>query len=122
VVTFSTLEPEDLAETSAMYHLLRNIGSSFFISMSVTHIVRSTALNYEHMTEFISPFNPALNLPWISGQWAIDNLVDLTRLSEEITRQAAMISYLNAFGLYTLASLAAIPLVFLVARPPKAKA
>jgi DHA2 family multidrug resistance protein len=43
----------------------------------------------------------------------------LARLSEEIARQAAMISYLNAFGMYTLVSAAAIPLVLLVARPPK---
>lgn len=119
VVTFSTLKQEDLAETTAVYHLMRNIGSSFFISMTVTQIVRSTAMNYSHMTEFISPFNPSFYLPWITGQWSLDNLTDLARLSEEITRQAAMISYLNAFGLYTLASLAAIPLVFLVSRPPK---
>ncbi len=121
VVTFSTLRTEDLAETSSVYHLFRNIGSSFFISMTVTGIIRSTATNYEHMTEMISHFNPALYLPWVAGRWSVDNLADLTRLSEEIARQAAMISYLNAFGLYALASLAAIPLILLVARPPKAK-
>jgi len=121
VVTFSTLKPEDLAETSAVYHLLRNIGSSIFISMSVTQIVRSTAINYEHMTEFISPFNQALLLPWVTGEWDIDTVTGLARLSEEITRQASMISYLNAFGLYTMASAAAIPLILLVSKPEKEK-
>lgn len=119
VVTFSTLAPEDLAETSAVYHLLRNIGSSFFISMTVTAIIRSQATNYEHMTAHISDFNKALLLPWVAGNWDFDTVEGLARISEEIARQAAMISYLNAFGLYTLASLAAIPLIMLVARPPR---
>lgn len=119
VVTFSTLKPEHLDETSSVYHLLRNIGSSLFISLSVTEIVRSTAMNYEYMTELATPFSKPFALPWVSGAWNTDSVEALARLSEEIARQAAMISYLNAFGMYTLVSAAAIPLVLLVARPPK---
>lgn len=119
VVTFSTLPISVRAETSAVYHLLRNIGSSFFISLIVTEIVRSTAMNYEHMTEQITPFSQSLLLPWISGEWSTGSTEALARLSEEMARQAAMISYLNAFGLYTLVSAAAIPLILLVARTPK---
>lgn len=121
VVTFSTLDPKYLDETSAVYHLLRNIGSSFFISLSVTEIVRSTAMNYEHMTEMVSPFNPVFRLPWISGEWDMGTVEGLARLSQEITHQAALISYLNAFGLYTLFSALAIPLILLVRRPGSRK-
>jgi DHA2 family multidrug resistance protein len=117
VVTFSTLDPKHLDETSSVYHLLRNIGSSFFISLSVTEVVRSTAMNYEFMTEHISPFNPALTLPWVTGPRAFDTVEGLARMSGEIMHQAALISYLNAFGLYTLASAAAIPLIIFVSRP-----
>ena len=42
----------------------------------------------------------------------------LARLSAEMVHQASLISYINAFGLYTLASAAAIPLILLVSRPP----
>jgi DHA2 family multidrug resistance protein len=119
VVTFSTLDPKYLDETSAVYHLLRNIGSSFFISMTVTEIVRSAATNYEHMTEMISPFNPVFRLPWAAGEWDMGTVEGLARLSKEMVHQASLISYLNAFGLYTLASLAAIPLILLVSRPEK---
>jgi DHA2 family multidrug resistance protein len=122
VVTFSTLDPKYLAETSAVYHLLRNIGSSFFISMSVTEIVRSAAMNYEHLTEKVSPFALAFHLPWAAGDWDMETLQGLARLSKEIAHQASMISYLNAFGLYTLASAAAIPLILLVSKPPRAGA
>lgn len=117
VVTFSTLDPKHLDETSSIYHLLRNLGSSFFISLSVTEVVRSTAMNYEHMTEYISPFNQLLSLPWVAGPRALDTVEGLARMSEEILHQAALISYLNAFGLYTLASAAAIPLIIFVSSP-----
>lgn len=119
VCTFSTLDPKYLDESSSVYHLLRNIGSSFFISMSVTEIVRSTSMNYERLTEFISPFNPILHMPWALGEWDIDSTAGLARLSREMAHQASMISYLNAFGLYTAVTAAAIPLIFFIGKAPK---
>ncbi len=117
VATFSTLPASVRPETSAVFHLLRNIGSSFFISLTVTQIVRSTAMNYEHMTELVTPFSRPFEMPWVSGEWNMDDAQSLARLSKEMARQAAMISYLNAFGLYTLVSAAAIPLILLVSKP-----
>ena len=64
----------------------------------------------------ISPFNERLNLPWVMGGWTIDTLPGLARLSKELTRQAAMIGYLDAFAMYTAASAAAVVLVLLVRR------
>ncbi len=55
VIAFDTLRPEDRAEASSVFHLLRNIGSSFFISLSIAEIVRTTGTNYQRMTEMISP-------------------------------------------------------------------
>ncbi|MBO6522065.1 MAG: DHA2 family efflux MFS transporter permease subunit [Rhodospirillales bacterium] len=122
VVTFSTLDPKYLDETSSMYHLLRNIGSSFFISMTVTELVRSSAMNYEYMTGFISPFNQMLQMPWVMGERSLDTVEGLARMSQEIVHQASLISYLNAFGMYTLASAAAIPLIMFITSPKKAAA
>ena len=48
------------AEASAIFHLLRNIGSSFFISLSIAEIVRTAGANYSRMTEMITPYNRAL--------------------------------------------------------------
>ncbi len=119
LVTFLTLDSKYLDETSSVFHLLRNIGSSFFISMTVTEIVRSASTNYERLTENISEFNPVLKLPWVMGEWHMDSIAGLMRLSREIGHQASLISYLNAFGMYTLASAAAIPLILFVSRPAR---
>ncbi len=116
VVAFSTLDTKDLAETSAVYHLLRNMGSSLFISLCVTEIVRSTGSNYGHMTESVSLFNEVLSLPNVIGGWSFDTIPGLMRVSKELIRQSAMIGYLNAFAMFTFASAAAIPLTMLIAR------
>src|SRR6185312_2861261 len=83
IASFATLENRYWAEAMAVFHLLRNIGSSFFISLCVADIVRVTAQNYSRMTEMVSPFNERLNLPWVMGGWSTDTLSGLARLSKE---------------------------------------
>ncbi|MEZ5854839.1 MAG: DHA2 family efflux MFS transporter permease subunit [Hyphomicrobiaceae bacterium] len=121
VVTFSNVADVDRAETSAVFHLLRNLGSSFFISASVSEIVRSTSANYSRMVEGISPFNPTLQLPWVVGAWDIDSLAGLQKIGNEIARQSALIAHVNVFGLFTLACAATLPLILLIgsSRPKK---
>jgi len=116
IASFATLENRYWPEAMAVFHLLRNIGSSFFISLCVADIVRVTAQNYSRLTEMISPFNFRLGLPWVMGGWSTDTLSGLARLSKEINRQAAMIGYIDAFAMYTGASALAMVLVMLVRR------
>ena len=87
VMTFSTLENRHLPEAMALFHLLRNIGSSLFISLSVTEIIRATTMNYSRMTEMITPYNKLLSTPNLMGGWSTETLVDLARLSREINRR-----------------------------------
>jgi len=118
-VAFGTLDAKNYAEASAIFHLLRNIGSSFFISLSIAEIVRTTGANYSRMTEMITPYNRALAMPDVTGGWSFDTVQGLARIAKEITRQATMIGYLNAFMMYTVAS--ALAVVFaLLARGRKA--
>ncbi|HEX2891057.1 DHA2 family efflux MFS transporter permease subunit [Vineibacter terrae] len=121
LATFATIDARYLAEGTAVYHLLRNIGSSFFISLCVAEIVRATGTNYGRMVEMVSPFNEALSLPWVMGGWTMDSTAGLARIAREINRQAAMIGYLNAFGLYTLASALAVPAILFVAGKARAR-
>jgi len=113
-MTFATVEREHLAESTAVYHLLRNLGSSFFISICVAEIVRSTSVNYGRMVEQVSPFNKALGLDGVLGRWSIESVSGLAALSKEIGRQATLIAYLNAFGLFTVACALTIPLILLM--------
>ena len=118
VMTFNTLDSRSLPEAMAVFHLLRNIGSSLFISLCVAEILQSTAANYSRMTALISPYNRALAMPDTMGGWTTETLQGLARLSREINRQAAMIGYLNAFGMFTAACGVAV-LLSLLARPAR---
>jgi MFS transporter, DHA2 family, multidrug resistance protein len=110
VMAFSTLPPRQVTEGSAVFTLMRNFGSSLFISVAVLIVSRSTASNYSRMTEYITPYNKSLVAPGLPSQWSLDGAASLQTLSNEILRQAAMIGYLNAFYLMAFAALAAMPL------------
>jgi len=116
VVAFDTLAAKDRAEASSVFHLLRNIGSSFFISLSIAEIVRTTGANYSRMTEMITPYNHALNVPSLTGGWTFDTVPGLAKVANEIARQSAMIGYLNAFMMYTATSALAVVLALMVRR------
>lgn len=112
--TFRTLEPALRPEGISLLHLMRSIGSSFFISVAVAELVRTTAANYSRMMELLTPYNRAFEMPFVMGEWTADNAAGLARIAKEVDRQAAMLGYLNAFGMYTLMSVVAIPLVLLL--------
>ena len=84
VVAFDTLAAKDYAEASSIFHLLRNIGSSFFISLSIAEIVRTTGANYSRMTEMITPYNRALAIPGLTGAWSFDTVPGLAKVANEI--------------------------------------
>ena len=111
---FRTLDHSLRPEGIAVLHLMRSIGSSFFISITVAEIVRTTTANYGRMTEVLSPYNKSLGVPAITGGWHTDTVAGMAKLAQEIDRQAAMLGYMNAFILYTAMSVIAIPLVLLL--------
>ena len=119
VMAFSTLPPHHVTEGSAVFTLMRNFGSSLFISLIVMVLIRSTTMNYARMTEFITPFTEQLFYPALPSNWSLDSTQGLLRLSAEIQRQAAMIGYVNAFYLLSFTAVAGIPLAFLLRAVPR---
>ncbi len=117
IIAFATLNPRFVPEGTAVFHLLRNIGSSIFISLSVALVIRSTKTTYAGMTEHVSPFNELLSMPWVSGLWSADGAAGLAVLSGEIERQAAMIGYVNAFYAFAITGVIALPFIWLARLP-----
>ncbi|MDX2155749.1 MAG: DHA2 family efflux MFS transporter permease subunit [Hyphomicrobiaceae bacterium] len=111
---FRTLDHTLRAEGIAVMHLMRSIGSSFFISVSVTQILRVTSANYSRLVEGVTPYNKTLSLPDAMGGWTTESTSGIAAIAREINRQAAMLGYMNAFVMYTAASVIAIPLVLML--------
>ena len=114
VMTFATLPPRWLPEGASIFHLLRNFGSSLFISVSFMVVVRSAKLSYAGLVELLTPFNEMLRFSFVTGAWTLDSTTGLTRLSSEAGRQAMMVGYANAFVLYAAVCFATLPLLLLV--------
>ena len=112
IMMFSRIAPEHIPEGAAVLHLLRNIGSSIYISLTITLIIRSTTSNYIDMISHITPFNKILGFASVSGAWTMETVLGLSNLSGEIERQAAMIGYINAFYLLGFTGFVAIPFIF----------
>ena len=110
--TFATLSPEMRAEGTAIYSLIRNIGSSIGIALVQTLLVRNTQTVHAALAEHVTSDNPALlqNLATPEAAAALNN---------EITRQASMISYVDDFWLMMILTLCVIPLLLLVKPPAK---
>ncbi|MBS0243703.1 MAG: MFS transporter, partial [Proteobacteria bacterium] len=119
---FRTLDHRLRAEGIAVMHLMRSIGSSFFISVSVAEVLRVTTANYSRMAEIVNPYNKTLALPSSMGSWTTETTAGIAALAREITRQASMLGYMNAFVMYTAASVVAIPLVLMLGGRRRASA
>lgn len=116
-LAFSTLPTQLVVQGSAVFVLMRNFGSSLFISLSILVFVRSTAENYAGLSAAVSPMNETLRNPGLVGGWAWDTTKGLAALSVEIERQASMGGYLNAFILFALAAAIGLPFAWLFRDP-----
>jgi DHA2 family multidrug resistance protein len=115
--TFATLSPQMRAEGTALYSLVRNIGSSIGIAMVQALLVRNTQIAHASLTTQVNAANPALNDP--SGVYNMGTQLGAAMINNEVTRQASMIAYVDDYWLMMLLTAAVIPLLILI-RPPKA--
>jgi len=114
-ITFATLRPQWRNEGTAMFSLMRNIGSSIGISVMVTLLARNTQVNHALLSDQLTPFNNALQAA--GHAWAPDTLAGVLALNSEVTRQAAAIAYLGDFRMMMWMTLLALPLLALLRRP-----
>ena len=114
VITFATLPSRWLPEGASIYHLLRNFGSSLFISVSFMVVVRSAKVSYAGLVEQLTPLNETLRLAFVTGAWTLDHTPGLAHLSSEAHRQGMMVGYANSFVMYAAVCFATLPLLLLV--------
>jgi MFS transporter, DHA2 family, multidrug resistance protein len=113
-VSFATLPPQYRAEGTALFNLMRNLGSSIGISGVQALLTQNTQTMHQSLAQHISPFNHWLH------QFNLHSTLTLTQLNGVVTSQAAMVAYNDDFKIMMILSLLVIPfLVFLRVRPPR---
>lgn len=108
--TFATLDRSLFPQATAMYSLVRNIGSSIGISTVQTLLVRHTQIAHASIAANLSASSPALAASGIDPAKA----ADLIMLNAEVTRQATMIAYVDCFGFMLVMTLLMMPLLLLI--------
>jgi DHA2 family multidrug resistance protein len=113
-VTFASLEPAMRAQGTAMYSLMRNIGSSIGISVVQVMLIRNTQVAHASLVERVTYANPAWNNPAVASLYNLSDLHGAAALDGAITQQAAMIGYIDDFWLMCVVTIAVIPLILLI--------
>ena len=115
VMAFSTLRPDLRAEGAGIFTLLRNVGSSVGISILSAVQISNMAVSRQELGENLNPDNPALRT--FGRNIDLSSPVSISGVVREIGRQAAMISYLDAFRLIMFIALGCIPLLIFLRKP-----
>jgi DHA2 family multidrug resistance protein len=114
---FATLPANLRNDGTPMFSLLRNIGSSVGISIVQAMLTRGTARAHAELATHVSPANNALqSVPQI---WDPHSSIGIAALNAEVTRQAAMIAYLQDFSMMMYLTIFAMPLLLLIRRPKR---
>ena len=98
---------------TAMWTLIRNLGSSIGVSVVIATLGNKTILMHARLAESVTPFNQALADPAAA---MLDPATETGRalLEELMNRQAAIVAYSNDFKLMMVMTLLAFPLILLV--------
>ena len=120
MVIFSNLDPRPSAVGAAMFHFVRSVASSYFISASLVAVFHTQNMNYADLVQWINPFRVRTSTGGIgAGNLDADTARGLAGIAGEVSRQAANIGYINAFHLFMWTTLIVYPLIALIVWPPK---
>lgn len=109
-VAFATMPASLRTEATAVWTLIRNLGSSIGVSVVIAELTSTTTAMHARLAEYVTPFsmgfqlspNPNLDPSTAPGIAMIDRMV---------TGQATTIAYQNDFLLMTLIGLLCLPLI-----------
>ncbi|HEY5020466.1 MAG TPA: DHA2 family efflux MFS transporter permease subunit [Steroidobacteraceae bacterium] len=111
-VAFATLNTQLRNEATAVFNLMRNIGSSIGISVVAALLTRNTQVMHSAL---------AAHLTRYSGAEAHPTVAAMALLNRQVTEQAAMIAYNDDFKLMMILTICVIPFVFLLRDVRRAK-
>ncbi len=122
-MTMSGIRKEDMANATAIYNLLRNLGGSFGVAFVTTMIARRAQFHQVRLVEHLTPFDASYQaaahqtsqfLQQSGVEPAFANHGGIGVIYGQFLRQASMISFNDAFHLLSIFLMLILPLVFLM--------
>jgi DHA2 family multidrug resistance protein len=122
VFAFATLPVELRTDGTALFSLVRNVGSAIGVSASFFMLTQNTQIVHSQIAEVITPFNRMLQTGGAYLLWNSATSAGLSALNDEVTRQATVIAYADDFMLMFWVSIPAALLLLMMRRPQRAVA
>jgi len=101
---------------TAMRSLMRNLGGSIGISSLEALLIQNTQIVHSRLVEHLRPDNPLAQASFLAPPFSLTTPSGIAALNAEVTRQAAMVAYINDYALMMVIVLLLIPLLLLVRR------
>jgi DHA2 family multidrug resistance protein len=114
VVAFATLPAEFRTDGTALFSLVRNVGSAIGVSVCSFLMAQNTQIMHARIAEVVNPFNRMLQTGGAYLMWNTATSAGRTALNAEITRQATDIAYVDDFMLMFWVSMPAALLVLMM--------
>jgi MFS transporter, DHA2 family, multidrug resistance protein len=113
MIALATLPVALRTQGTAMWTLIRNLGSSVGVSIVIANLTNKTITMHALLAESVTPFNQAMADPAAA---MLDTNTDTGRalLENLLTQQATIIAYANDFKLMLVMTLLCYPLVLLL--------
>ncbi len=108
-VAYAGLPPGKNDDASALINTMRNLGGSFGISFATTLLAERGQFHHSRLSESVNVFAPAFQNHLLGP---------LAALNLRVTRQAAMLGYIDIFWLLGWLAALAVPVTFILRRPP----
>ncbi|XZF16104.1 DHA2 family efflux MFS transporter permease subunit [Chitinophagaceae bacterium MMS25-I14] len=127
----SSLQPKDIPQGAALNNMMRQLGGSFGIAMVNTFLTNRNALHRSDLVSHITSYNPAVTARisgytnYFLGKGA--TLFDahskaLKLIDSNVTRQASLLSFNDAYLFVGLIFILSLPLLLLTSRRKGQKA
>ncbi|HYM73654.1 MAG TPA: DHA2 family efflux MFS transporter permease subunit [Stellaceae bacterium] len=114
ILALSTLPRHIMTQATAIRSLMRNLGGSIGISILVATLAENTQAVHSRLVETLRPDNPLIHSPYFASPFSLTVPHGVAALNAEVTRQAAMVAYINDYKMMMLMALCSLPLLLLL--------
>ena len=115
-LVFATLAPQYRPEAAGVYNLMRSLGSSVGISIMQALWTANTSVVHSTLVTHLQPGDPVVRAA-LPPMFNMTTSAGLQALNGEVTRQAAMVAYVDDFQLMMIITLAVMPLLLFMRTP-----
>jgi DHA2 family multidrug resistance protein len=116
-LALSNLPRHILTQGTALRSLMRNLGGSIGISIFEALLTQNTQIVHSRLIEHLRPDNPLARAPFLSAPFSLTEPSGIAALNLEVTRQAAMVAYIDVYTFMMMIVLVTIPLLLLIRLP-----